>query len=69
MSILLKPSEVGYEKLLCRKWGAEEVQVSFEATTLTRNSSVLIKIGDVSALVSRETISAAAILWPVEEKR
>lgn len=52
------------EKIICRQWG-DTPAVVFEATVATRESSVLIKIGDVMALVSREEIAAAAAMWPV----
>lgn len=52
------------EKLICRKWG-DDPEVSFEAT-ISQPSSVLIRIGDVEALVSREEIAACAALWPAK---
>ena len=51
------------EQIICRKWG-ESPNVVFVAIIGSRDSSVLVRIGNAEALISREELAAAHALWP-----
>lgn len=63
MSTIYTDGTLKPEKLICRQIGSGP-QVSFESMVANADASVLVQVGDIKALISREEIAAAAALWP-----